>query len=204
VETSYLSCVICILPILGLALFLGIVSIIFRDVQKNANNWRELARQACLTYNSPVWFLGRPTLTGSWNRRSIRLFTKSGGVPGMNFSRTAHVCIDMSLTLPEGASFALAERHLFEQKGKDIISTGDAEFDQRFIVSGRPPNLARQALAEAGLRRLLLEAHFLNLETADDQLHCQLLDANTDVEYTLFLMSLLFDLVEALERAQEG
>jgi hypothetical protein len=110
----------------------------------------------------------------------------------------------MALNLPQGTQFKLLERNVFNQLGGQDIRSGDPEFDQRFVVRSQPPELIHQLLMDGGLRRLLLQARYLILETTEGQLRYRQLNVETNVEYMLFLMSLLFDMAEALEHAQAG
>jgi len=197
-------CWFCIFPVLFLLFFGVVAGIIYIAQRKNNDAWRALAQRAGLTFNKPGWFLGRPTLTGNWHERVVRVYTKTSGAPDMGSGPSAYMLVDMAINLTVGTRFTLLERDLFHQPGKEDIRNNDPEFDQRFIARGHPPEFIRQMLMDVGLRRSMLQARYLNLETTGGQLRYRLFNIETDVEYMLFLLSLLFDLAEALEYAQAG
>lgn len=199
-----LICFLCILPIFILLFFGVVIGIIYRDRRKHTDAWRELALRSGLTFHEPGWFLGRPRLTGDWHGRAVHIYTRTSGTPGMGTSPSAYMQMEMAINLTEGTRFTLWERDLLHQPGEQDIRAGDAEFDQRFIVRGYPPELIRRLLMETGLRRSLLGARTLNLETTREHIRYRQLNIETNVETMQSLLSLLFDLAETLERAQTG
>ncbi|MCJ7432319.1 MAG: hypothetical protein MUO77_02405 [Anaerolineales bacterium] len=193
-------CWFCIFPVLFLLFFGVVAGIIYIAHRKNTDAWRDLAQRAGLTFNAPRWPLGRPTLTGSWHGRAHRVYTRTSGAP--DTGRTITMCIEMAANLPENSTLSITERNFLSQLGKTGEETriGDVEFDQRFVTRGQPPEFARRLLESSGLRHLLLQSRYLNLEAAGGQVRYWQLSVETDVEYMLFLMSLLFDVTEAIER----
>lgn len=186
----------------SLLLFFGVVvGILYRDRRKHTDAWSELAQRAGLTFNAPGWILGRPTLTGSWHGRAVRIYTRTSRLSDNGSDSSAYMQMDMAINLPQGTQFKVSERNLFNRPGKQDVKSGDPEFDQRFIVRGQPPETIRQLLLHGGLRRLLLQARYLNLETTGGQLRYRQPNVETNVETMLFLLSLLFDLAEAIQRA---
>jgi hypothetical protein len=111
--------------------------------------------------------------------------------------------IEMSASAPGDACLSISERNFFSQLGRagEEIPLGEAEFDHRFVTRGNPPEFVRSLLAVSGLRRLLLQARYVNIETIEGNLRYQQLNVETNVETMLFLLSLLFDVAEAIERA---
>lgn len=192
-------CWLCILPFFIVLFFGAVIGILYLDRRKHTQAWRELATRSGLTFNAPSWFLARPTLTGNWHGRPVRIYTRSSGT-----SRTGantFMYIEMAANLPEGTQLSLLERDLFHQPRPDDIRSGDAEFDQRFIVRGQPPESLHRLLMDGGLRRLLLHAHYLRLETIAGALRYRKLNIETNTEAMMSLISLLFDVADALERA---
>jgi hypothetical protein len=201
-----LICFFCILP-LSILLFFGVViGIIYRDRRKHADAWRELARRAGLTFHAPGWILGRPTLSGEWHGRSLRVYTVTRNRGGKAGSSSTYMRIEMTAKAPGNASFSISERNFFGQLGRmgAEIPIGDAEFDHRFVTRGSLPEFVRGLLAASGLRRLLLQARYVNIETAGEQIRYSQLNVETDAETMLFLFALLFDLAEAIERENPG
>lgn len=199
-----LICFLCILP-LGILFFFGVViGILYLDRRKHTDAWRELARRAGLTFHEPSGFLARPTLSGDWHGRAVRVYTRTSGAPGVaGGGSSVYMHVEMAVHLAEGHSFSISESDFFSQLGRtgEEIPTNDAEFDQRFVARGNPPEFVRRLLADSGLRRLLLQARYVNIETVEGNLRYQQLNVETHAETMLFLFALLFDLAEAVERA---
>lgn len=197
-------CFSCILP-LGFLFFFGTgIGILYLDWRKHTQAWQEVAQRAGLTFHPPGWFLGRPTLSGEWHGRALRVYTVTRGVPGTAMGgSTAYMRIEMAASPPAGHAFSISERNFFSQLGRSgaEIPLGDAEFDQRFAARGNPPEFVRRLLSNLGLRRLLLQARYVNIETVEGNLRYQQLNIETNAETMLFLFALLFDLAEAAERA---
>jgi hypothetical protein len=201
-----LVCFCGILPLFILLFFGAVIWIIYRDRRKHAEAWRELARRAGLTFHEPSWFLARPTITGEWHRRPLRVYTITRGAPGKGGGSSTYMRIEMTAIPPGEASLSISERNFFSQLGRmgAEVPVGDAEFDHRFVTRGNPPEFVRSLLADSGLRRELLQARYVNVETAGDQLRYMQLNVETDVDAMLFLLALLFDLAEAIERNNPG
>ena len=199
-----LTCFFCILPLFTLLFFGAVIYILYRDRRKHADAWREAARRAGLTFNEPKWILGRPTLSGDWHGRALRVYTVTRGVPGSAMGgSTSYMRIEMAARLPEGRLISISERDFLSQLGRPGEETriGNAEFDQRFVARGEPPEFVRGLLASSGLRRMLLQARYVNIETAEEKIRYSQLNIETDVETMLSLFALLFDVAEAIERA---
>ncbi|GAB4503639.1 MAG: hypothetical protein Fur0043_06310 [Anaerolineales bacterium] len=195
-----LICFLCILP-LGILFFFGLViGILYRDRRKHAEAWQEVARRAGLTFNAPGWILGRPTLNGDWHGRAVRVYTVTRGGAGRGTS-SAYMRVEMAAQPPQNAFLSISERNFFSQLGRtgEEIPTNDAEFDHRFVTRGNPPEFVHGLLAVSGLRRLLLQARYVNIETVEGNLRYEQLNVETDADVMLFLFSLLFDLAEAAE-----
>ncbi len=196
-----LLCFFCILP-LGFLFFFGIViGILYLDRRKHSQAWQEVAQRAGLTFHPPGWILGRPTLDGAWHGRAVRVYSITRGA-GKSASST-YMRVEMAASPPPGYAFSISERDFFSQLGRsgEEIPTHDAAFDQRFVARGSPPEFVRRLLSDAGLRRLLLQARYVNIETIEGNLRYQQLNVETNAETMLFLFALLFDLAEAAERA---
>ena len=199
-----LTCFFCILPLFTLLFFGTVIYILYRDRRKHADAWHEAARRAGLTFNEPKWILGRPTLSGDWHGRALRVYTVTRGVPGSAMGgSTSYMRIEMAARLPEGRLISISERDFLSQLGRPGEETriGNAEFDQRFVARGEPPEFVRGLLASSGLRRMLLQARYVNIETAEEKIRYSQLNIETDVETMLSLFALLFDVAEAIERA---
>ena len=202
-----LTCFFCILPLFTLLFFGAVIYILYRDRRKHADAWREAARRAGLTFNEPKWILGRPTLSGDWHGRALRVYTVTRGVPGSAMGgSTSYMRIEMAARLPEGRLISISERDFLSQLGRPGEETriGNAEFDQRFVARGEPPEFVRGLLASSGLRRMLLQARYVNIGTTGEQIRYSQPNIETDVETMLFLFALLFDLAEAVERENPG
>ncbi len=197
-----LICFLCILPLFILLFFGVVIGIIYLDRRKHTEAWREVARRAGLAFQPPGWILGRPTLDGDWHGRSLRVYTITRGGAGTSNSST-YMRVEMAASPPAGHSFSISERNFFSQLGRTgaEIPLGDAEFDQRFVARGGPPEFVHRLLSAAGLRRLLLQARYVNIETVEGNLRYQQPDIETNAETMLFLFALLFDLAEVTERA---
>lgn len=195
-----LLCFFCILPLFALLFFGAVIYILYRDRRKHTDAWREVARQAGLPLHEPGWILGRPTLSGDWHGRALRVYSITRGSVGPNNSFT-YMRIEMASSPPAGHAFSISERNFFSQLGRSDaeILLGDAAFDQRFVARGNPPEFVRRLLSTAGLRRLLLQAHYVNIETVEGNLRYSQLNVETNAETMLFLFALLFDLAEAIE-----
>ena len=200
-----LICFFCILPLFILLFFGVVIGIIYRDRRKHTDAWRELARQAGLAFHEPGWILGRPTLSGDWHGRPVRVYVVTRG-SGNTLSATTEMRIEMAAKPPGNASFSISERDFFSRLGRtgEEIRLGEAEFDQRFAARGQPPEFVRGILSDAGLRRMLLQARYVNVDTDGGRIRYQQLNIETDVETMLFLFALLFDLAEAVERENPG
>lgn len=199
-----LLCFSCILPSGLLFIFGTVIGILYLDRRKHTQAWQEVAQRAGLTFHPPGWILGRPTLSGEWHGRALRVYTVTRGVPGTALGNpAAYMRIEMAASLPAGHAFSISERDFFSQLGRsdEEIPARDAEFDQRFAARGNPPEFVRRLLSDPGLRRLLLQARCINIETVEGNLRCQQLNIETNAETMLFLFALLFDLAEAAERA---
>jgi len=199
-----LTCFFCILPLFTLLFFGTVIYILYRDRRKHADAWHEAARRAGLTFNEPKWILGRPTLSGDWHGRALRVYTVTRGVPGSAMGgSTSYMRIEMAARLPEGRLISISERDFLSQLGRPGEETriGNAEFDQRFVARGEPPEFVRGLLGSSGLRRLLLQARYVNVESAEENIRYSQLNIETDVETMLSLFALLFDVAEAIERA---
>jgi hypothetical protein len=197
-----LLCFLCILPS-GILLFFGVViGILYLDRRKHAQAWREIAQRAGLTFHEPSWILARPTLSGAWHGRAVRVYTITRGGAGPSNSST-YMRVEMAASPPAGHAFSISERNFFSQLGRsgEEIPTSDAAFDQRFVARGKPTEFVRRLLSASGLRRLLLQARYVNIETVEGNLRYQQLNVETNAETMLFLFALLFDLAEAAERA---
>jgi len=198
-----LLCFCGILPLFFLIFFGVVVGILYRDRRKHTDAWREVARRAGLTLNEPRRILGRPTLTGEWHGHAVRVYTRTSGAAGVGNGPSTYMHIEMAARLPAGHSFSISERNFFDQLGRagEKIPTNDAEFDQRFVARGNPPEFVRALLADSGLRRLLSQARYVDIQTIEGHLRYRQLNVETNVETMLFLFALLFDLAEAAERA---
>ncbi len=201
-----LFCFLCILPLFILLFFGVVIGIIYRDRRKHADAWRELARQAGLAFHEPGWILGRPALSGDWHGRAVRVYTVTRGGGGKAGSSSTYMRVEMATKAPGNSSLSISERNFFSQLGRlgEEIQIGDAEFDQRFAARGQPPEFVRGILSDAGLRRMLLQARYVNVDTDGGRIRYQQLNIETDVETMLFLFALLFDLAEAVERENPG
>ena len=201
-----LFCFLCILPLFILLFFGVVIGIIYRDRRKHADAWRELARQAGLAFHEPGWILGRPALSGDWHGRAVRVYTVTRGGGGKAGSSSTYMRVEMATKAPGNSSLSISERNFFSQLGRlgEEIQIGDAEFDHRFAARGRPPEFVRALLGSSGLRRLLLQARYVNVESAEENIRYSQLNVETDVETMLFLFALLFDLAEAVERENPG
>jgi len=69
------------------------------------------------------------------------------------------------------------------------------------VARGEPPEFVRALLADSGLRRLLSQARYVDIQTIEGHLRYRQLNVETNTETMLFLFALLFDLAEAAERA---
>ena len=201
-----LFCFLCILPLFILLFFGVVIDIIYRDRRKHADAWRELARQAGLAFHEPGWILGRPALSGDWHGRAVRVYTVTRGGGGKAGSSSTYMRVEMATKAPGNSSLSISERNFFSQLGRlgEEIQIGDAEFDQRFAARGQPPEFVRGILSDAGLRRLLMQARYVNIGTTGEQIRYSQPNIETDVETMLFLFALLFDLAEAVERENPG
>ena len=201
-----LFCFLCILPLFILLFFGVVIGIIYRDRRKHTDAWRELARQAGLAFHEPGWILGRPALSGDWHGRAVRVYTVTRGGGGKAGSSSTYMRVEMATKAPGNSSLSISERNFFSQLGRlgEEIQIGDAEFDQRFAARGQPPEFVRGILSDAGLRRMLLQARYVNVDTDGGRIRYQQLNIETDVETMLFLFALLFDLAEAVERENPG
>lgn len=197
-----LLCFFCVLPIFILLFFGLVIGILYRDRRKHAEAWRELAQRARLTFHEPSWFLARPALSGTWHGRAVRAYTRSRG--STRTGGGVYMYVEMAVNLPEGTRFELTERNILNWPRPQDIASGEAEFDQRFIARGHPPEMIRQLLSNGGLRRLMLQSRTLNLETAPGCLRYRQLNVETDADTMLFLLSLLFDMMETIERENPG
>jgi len=132
-------CWFCILPLFFLLFFGVVVGILYRDRRKHTDAWRELARRAGLIFNAPGWILGRPTLTGEWHGRALRVYSITRGGGEEAGSSSTYMRIEMAANLPANASLSISERNFFSQLGRSgaEIPLGDAEFDQRFVAPRR-------------------------------------------------------------------
>lgn len=196
-----LICFLCVLP-LGILLFFGmVIGILYHDRQKHASAWREIARQAGLTFHPPGWFLGRPTLSGAWHNRPVRAYTITRGT-SYSGGATTTMYIEMTVQLPANTRLQISERNLFSQllQAGAELPTSDPEFDQRFVVRGEPPEFIRHLLSASSLRRLLLYAPYLNIQTSNSCMTYKQLNVETDPKQMLALFALMFDLAEAIER----
>jgi len=114
-----LFCFLCILPLFILLFFGVVIGIIYRDRRKHADAWHEAARRAGLTFNEPKWILGRPTLSGDWHGRALRVYTVTRGVPGSAMGgSTSYMRIEMAARLPEGRLISISERDFFSRLGR--------------------------------------------------------------------------------------
>jgi len=196
-----LTCFCGILPLFILLFFGAVIGIIYLDRRKLADAWREAARQSGLTFHEPSWFLARPTMSGNWHGRPIRVYTFTRGGGGRTGGSSTYMQIEMAARPPGNASLSISERNFFSQLGRSgaEIPLGEAEFDHRFVTRGSPPQFVRAALSASGLRRLLLQARYVNIESIEGNLRYQQLHVETGAEPMLFLFALLFDLAEAIE-----
>jgi hypothetical protein len=198
-----LTCSFCIFPIAILIIFGAVIGIIYYDRRKHTEAWQEAAQRAGLTFHAPSWILGRPTLSGEWHGRPLRVYTVTRGTPGTSGGTRTTMYIEMSASLPAGARLDISERNIFsllDLTGGETV-TNDADFDQRFVLRGEPPEFARRALAFSGLRRLLLQARYANFEAAGERIRYRQPNVEIDVGLLLFYFALLFDLAETIERA---
>jgi hypothetical protein len=197
-----LFCFLCVLPIAILFFFGLVIGILYYDRRKHSDAWREIARRAGLTFHAPGWLLGRPTLSGNWHGRSLRVYTITRGTPGSTGSTRTNMYIEMSVQLPANHHLELSERNFFSQLGRTgtEIPSGDVEFDQRFVARGEPADFVRQLLTASELRRLLLQARYVNIQASGEVIRYSQLNVETNADTMLFLFSLLFDLAEAIER----
>ncbi len=199
-EILFSVCMLCIFPVLILLFFGVVIGILYLDRRKHNEAWQEVARRGGLAFHPPGWILGRPTLNGAWHGRALRVYTITHGSAGTTDSST-YMRIEMAASPPSGHSFSISERNFFSQLGRSgaEIPTNDAEFDQRFVARGEPPAFVRGLLSASGLRRLLLQARHVNVETVKGNLRYQQLNVETNAETMLFLFALLFELAEAAE-----
>ena len=198
-------CLFCILPLFILLLFGTIAYILYRSGRAGSDAWREVARRAGLTFNEPRGIFGRPTLSGDWHGRPVRVYVVTRG-SGNTLGATTEMRIEMAAKPPGNASFSISERDFFSRLGRtgEEIRLGEAEFVQRFAARGQPPEFVRGILSDAGLRRLLMQARYVNIGTTGEQIRYSQPNIETDVETMLFLFALLFDLAEAVERENPG
>jgi len=201
-EILFSVCMLCLFPALILLFFGVVIGIIYLDRRRHTQAWQEVAQRAGLAFHSPGWILGRPTLDGAWHGRALRVYSITRGGAGRGNSST-YMRVEMAASPPAGHAFSISERNFFSQLGRSgaEIPTNDAAFDQRFVARGSPPEFVRRLLSAVGLRRLLLQARYVNIETLEGNLRYQQLNVETNAETMLFLFALLFDLAEAAERA---
>ncbi|MFZ5878303.1 MAG: hypothetical protein ACOY0R_02925 [Chloroflexota bacterium] len=198
-----LFCFCGVLPFFILVFFGIVIGILYYDRRKHAEAWRKAAQRAGLAFHPPGWILGRPTLDGDWHGRAVRIYTITRGGGGRTGSSSTYMRIEMAARPPGNASLSISERNFFSQLGRAgaEIPLGDAEFDARFVTRGHPTAFVRGVLSARELRRLLLQARYVNIEMMGEaMLRYQQLNVETDAETLLFLLALLFDLAEAVER----
>jgi hypothetical protein len=189
-------------PFLVFTAIVVIIVVIARVANKNKEQaWRELAARLRIDYE-PGKLFKRAAISGRLRGRSLRMYTHSSGT---SQSRTTYTRIDLALDNPENKFFSLGPEGLLSQIGEALgaqdITTGDLQFDQRFVVKARPPEVAKRSLYDAMLRDRLSQAHAMRVTTHGPILRHTKLGVETDVDYSLWLIELLLDLAEAIEEA---
>lgn len=196
-----------LLVILGVcaldALIVGLVlAVSYLGRRGQVMGWRALAEGAGLSYEGGRFFFSAPRVTGRYRGRQVTLdtFTRRTGD-----SRTTYTRILMFVNNQANIYLAMYQESVFSKMGKFFglqdVQIGDDEIDRRFVIKSKPETFAASLLSYINLRQRLLEARRLNVEVDGREITFEQVGVIRDVERLRFLIDLLSDLADAVERA---
>jgi hypothetical protein len=163
--------------------------------------WRELARQAGLSFIPGDLLLKGPRVQGTYRGHDLTLetFSQSSGR-----GSATHTRISVATRNPVDLRLSLNDEGRFDKIGKVLgvqdIQLGDEAMDRRFIIKGMPESRVAALLAGPVLRQQLLETRSLNIEVEGTQVVYELLWVELDSGYLLSLFGLLAGLADQIDQ----
>jgi hypothetical protein len=178
--------------------------------QGTEKSWNELARRTGLTFRTTgMWFGYYSHLTGVYRGYPLTLYIHERG-------RLQAPSTRIELTLKNPAQVYLRLRGPYEPEGTDLNSISnffEAKVyqigDCTFFVKSKPENLAPALFAPLNGRQKLLRDQFLrlkydiNIEVEGAKLYFDQIGVLSQPDYLHYLLDLVCDLAEAIERASQ-
>jgi hypothetical protein len=137
------------------SIFPVIILFAWYQSKKRGEKWKAIAEGLGLTY-SPGSFFSSGEIFGQLEGHRVRVwvFTRGSGK-----NRTTYTGISTDLRSSLGLGLKIYREHIFSGLGKMLgfqdIQTGDAAFDDRFVVKGHDPERVLRRLNGAVRRELL-------------------------------------------------
>jgi len=187
---------VCMIGMIG-----GAAGLAYFRLQARRRAWDALASSMGLTLE-PGSFFTSPRVTGTYRRHMLTLDTFSRG---SSKSRTTYTRIVVFVDNRANLYLALYEEGVFSKIGKffgqEDVQIGEEEIDRRFIIKSRPETFAARLVTSINLRSKLLQARSINVEVDGRELYYEQRGTETDADYLRFLLDMLMDLAEFVERA---
>ena len=174
-----------------------------RSVRNYRSGWQELASRTGLIFTPGgcLRLYGDERVHGLYRGRPLRLDTSGDSTLESLMEDTR---IRVAVRNTGGAHFSLSPPMLpalaRRFPPKEQVLLGDAEFDQGFLLRGRPAEFVAAVLAPEDLRQRLLQLRSgTGLVLRAEDLLLQRHGLEQDVEYLHFVLDLLCDLAERIE-----
>ena len=178
------------------------------EVQRQLKAWPELARRTGLTYDANVFNVPKglypyPGLRGEYRGRtvSIKLF----GDADADHNEPPNTIVSLHLQNCASLSFSMQAKMLQGSiPGPRELSSGSLSFDQRFSITGSPPEFLQTAVrriigGDPGLLAWILRNR-PSLQLQGDTLSCRQNGVLTKVDDQNAFLDLLCDLAELAEK----
>lgn len=178
----------------------------FKAQQTQRREWDLFAARTGLTRQPGTM----QSIAGSYRARPVRLFT-SREVRPLHPDRTSqYTTLDLTVTHPAHQTLLIVSRvPYFEINSGDKriqpVTTGDAPFDEQFVVASNSPDFTDQVLSRTDqLRRALIQLPRVHLTLEGGTLRYQILNVDSNPERLIALLKVMSDLADAIEAVAGG
>lgn len=191
-----------IFAFITIIVILGALAYLLLDPKKKQDSWKELADSLGMSYEPQNIRKGMlsAVVSGNYRGRDLKLNTIRSG----SEAQALYTQIQLQVDNPDGKTISISKRNIFTEAVKRLgvpyVSTGDEEFDRKFVVVAKPQELVKKLLGSPYLRQKLIRTRKLDIDLRDNQLKFLVRGFVRDTETILELFDLINEFADRVEK----
>ena len=195
-----LMCLCC--GVLGVALFGGIIFLVYRSGQTSSRAWADVGMRTGLTLK-PGSVFSLPELNGEFRQRRIHVYIYRG-------RRTTLTEVDLAVNNPSNATLKITPSgtmaNFFDNlPSAQKVEIGIPEFDARFVVKSNLSEFAVKVLSDLQVQAGILDIPgTFRIELEGSSLKHSKHGFEENAEFLIKIFNTLSDLADRLEAFDQG